>query len=280
MRLVAIGDCLVDRYASYERMFPGGSALNVAVFSARAGARASFIGAVGTDEAGRVILEGAAAELVDVSLVLVRTGESAYANVRLVAGDRIFLGSHKGVSVFDPTDEHLHAIGSSDIVHTGHSSTMESHLKTISRLAPVSFDFSYRHDADYLDRVLPHVTHAQFSAGDLDYSGRQSLVKRALEHGARSVLITRGANGAEYFENNQRWFIRAHPTKVIDTLGAGDTMIATLLTRRLGGDPPETALKKAAASAARTCTRLGAFTAGVPFNPFQSHHVITALEPR
>jgi fructoselysine 6-kinase len=279
MHLVAIGDCLVDRYSSDEQMFAGGSALNVAVFAAYAGAQSTFIGAVGSDKAGRVILDDARAEGVNMSLVLVRPGSSAHANVGLVDGDRIFLGSGKGVSVFEPTEAHLEAIGASDVVHTGHSSTMENHLRAFSQLAPVSFDFSWHQEPAYLDRVLPYVSFAHFSGGSLGYAGRELLVRRAFEHNVHSVLVTRGAEGAEYYENGQRWFQKPHATTVVDTLGAGDTMIATLLARHLGGDPPEVSLNAAAAAAARTCARLGAFGVGAPFHPHTATRTIKAMEP-
>src|SRR6266487_1275074 len=98
MRIVGIGDNVVDRYVSLGQMFPGGNALNVAVFARRAGAQTAYIGAVGTDTAGRLILQALQEEGVDVSHVRVVDGPTATADVALVDGDRQFVGSSVGVT--------------------------------------------------------------------------------------------------------------------------------------------------------------------------------------
>jgi fructoselysine 6-kinase len=51
-------------------------------------------------------------------------------------------------------------------------------------------------------------------------------------------------------------------TTVVDTLGAGDTFIATVLTKLLEAANPREALAKASEASARTCSRLGAFGEG------------------
>jgi fructoselysine 6-kinase len=71
MRLLGAGDNVVDRYHDLGLMFPGGNALNVAVAAARAGAEAAYIGAIGTDRAGGVVLAGLRAEGIDTSRVRV-----------------------------------------------------------------------------------------------------------------------------------------------------------------------------------------------------------------
>src|SRR5207302_5585498 len=102
MRIVGIGDNVVDRYVSLGQMFPGGNALNVAVFARRAGAEAAYIGAIGTDAAGHLIRQALRQEAVDASRLRVIDGPTAYADVAVVEGDRRFVGSSLGVSRFVP----------------------------------------------------------------------------------------------------------------------------------------------------------------------------------
>ncbi|SKB71657.1 fructoselysine 6-kinase [Arthrobacter sp. 31Cvi3.1E] len=270
MHLVSIGDNVVDRYTSRELMFPGGSALNVAVFAARAGIESSYIGVVGDDDEGRLICSAAAAEGVDTSQVVTLPGASACTNVSLTDGERSFSGSSKGVSVFAPSSSQLEVVEQAHVVHTGHSSVMEEHLNDLAKRTPLSFDFSSRHEDVYLERVMPFVQFAHFSASELSQAETAKLIERALAFGPKTLLVTKGAEGSYYFEGGQSWHQRAVPTHVIDTLGAGDTMIATLLAKRGQGLPPAAALAAAAAAAARTCTQLGAFGHGLPLTESSS----------
>ena len=54
--LLAVGDNVVDRYVEAGYMYPGGNAVNVAVHARRNGATSAYLGAVGTDRAGQVVL--------------------------------------------------------------------------------------------------------------------------------------------------------------------------------------------------------------------------------
>lgn len=54
MKLIAVGDNVVDYYQDQETFYPGGNALNVAVLAKRLGHEASYIGIVGNDEARHI----------------------------------------------------------------------------------------------------------------------------------------------------------------------------------------------------------------------------------
>ena len=69
--LLTVGDNVVDRYLDLGVLYPGGNAVNVAVHSRRCGAGTAYIGAVGTDLAGRTVLDALVAEGVDTSLLRV-----------------------------------------------------------------------------------------------------------------------------------------------------------------------------------------------------------------
>ena len=65
MRVCGVGDNVVDRYLGLDRMYPGGNALNVAVFCRRAGVEAAYLGITGSDEAGALVRESLVAEGVE-----------------------------------------------------------------------------------------------------------------------------------------------------------------------------------------------------------------------
>lgn len=49
VRLLGIGDNVSDQYVHKNTMYPGGQALNVAVFAGMQGAQTGFLGAFGSD---------------------------------------------------------------------------------------------------------------------------------------------------------------------------------------------------------------------------------------
>jgi len=73
-----------------------------------------------------------------------------------------------------------------------------------------------------------------------------------------ALLITRGAEGAEYLEGGRRIAQPAFRVEPVDTTGAGDTFMGYFLALRDGGAGVEEALRHASAAAALQVTRLGA----------------------
>ena len=93
MRLLGVGDNVVDRYRDLGRMFPGGNALNVAVAAARAGAQARVPRRARTRRRrrrrpGRAARGGHRRP----SACAIVAGPNAYADVTVVDGDRVFIG--------------------------------------------------------------------------------------------------------------------------------------------------------------------------------------------
>ncbi len=84
------------------------------------------------------------------------------------------------------------------------------------------------------------------------------ITHRLLSEGVGAVLLTRGAQGAIYQDNNQRISVDAHRVKVVDTTAAGDTFIGVYLAHRIAGKEIAGALKYASAGAALAIQKLGA----------------------
>lgn len=267
MRLLGVGDNVVDRYRQLGLMFPGGQSVNVAVAARRAGAVAAYLGALGTDTAGCVVLEALRAEGLDVSRVRVVPGPNAYAEVELIEGNRVFVGSSEGVSRFHLSDEDLAYAAGFDIAHSSESSFLEAEIPTLARHVRVSFDFSTTRDPEYLDALLPHLTVACFSASDLDPAATEALLRYAARQGVQLALATRGADDAMVFDGTRLWRQPVVSARVMDTLGAGDAFTGRFLVGAFGGEARAETLAAAAQVAARTCEAFGAFGHGSPFVP-------------
>jgi fructoselysine 6-kinase len=264
--IVAVGDNVVDCYPEHRVMFPGGNALNVSVFARRCGADTSYLGAVGADDAGEQLRSQLIHERVDIARVRVEPGSTAYCVIGHRDGDRVFLASDPGVSVFEPSADDLDFIAGHDAAHVGQSSALDEALSAIAHSTRLSYDFATRRDEEHFRSIVPMCHLASFSGGDLTASDSRQLAQRAVDAGATWALVTRGMAGAILASADGVTSCPAANSLVVDTLGAGDTFIARVLVGILRGDDPDAMLGDAARRAADTCARLGAFGAGRPIS--------------
>jgi fructoselysine 6-kinase len=266
MRVVGVGDNVVDCYPQFGQMFPGGNAVNVAVHAARSGLPAAYLGAVGDDVAGAHIRAALAAEGVATDRLRVLVGPSAYAVVRLVEGDRVFESSNKGMSVFSLTPDDLAYISGFDLAHLGYAARLEAQLPEIAEATRLSFDFATRRTEEYAGPLLPYADIAEFSGGDLSEVEAEQLARWALDRGPRYVLVTLGQRGAMLYSPEGVYRQPSMPTRAIDTLGAGDAFTGRLLAGLLREEPLSQTLASAARRAAETVQIRGAFG-----HPLQLH---------
>lgn len=276
MKIVGIGDNVVDCYPQFDRMYPGGNALNVAVYARRCNVETSYAGAVGSDTAGRLITDSLRAENVDRSRLRTFAGPTGHASVELVNGEREFPRGDKGVSLFAPDPADFELLAGATLAHSSCYSGLEEYLSQLAAEAPLSFDFSDESREGYAESLLPHVSIASFSANDLNRDGAMELATWAHSWGPSHVLVTRGLNGSIYFDGNEFHEQPAHSVETIDSLGAGDAFIARMLVGVLEKETPAVFLAAAAALAAQTCLKHGAFGDGHPIPPELSSIIPTA----
>ncbi len=263
-RLLTVGDNVVDQYPERGLFFPGGNAVNVAVHARRLGAVSAYIGAVGTDRAGEVVLGSLAEEGVDVSRTRVIDGPNAYAVVRVVDGNRVFGHGDLGVSVFECSDEDLRAAGDFDLVHTGECSHVEDQVPKLARAAKrLSFDFSER-DQAYIDSLAPHVDIAVRSMPGADRQGAVDEARRIQALGPRTVAVTLGPGGAVIVHEDEEQWAPAPRGVIVDTLGAGDAFIARFLLGLIEDEPIAELVAAATAYATASCATFGAFGPATP----------------
>lgn len=262
--IFGFGDNVVDCYADLSAMFPGGNALNVAVFAQRFGARSGYGGAVADDPAGRLIRRALVAEEVDISRLRIVPGRTAYCVIDTRDGEREFVCADLGVSIVAPGQADLARMAEADAVHTGRSSHLDSWLGQIASLTRLSYDFATLHDPVRIATLAPHCYLASFSGGGLGVEAAAHLAKQASEAGAVWALVTRGKDGAILNGPDGMVAVPARPIVPLDTLGAGDTFIARTLVGLLRSEPVPRILSQAGQEAATTCGEHGAFGHNAP----------------
>lgn len=262
VRLVGLGDNVVDRYWTQGLMYPGGNAVNVAVHARRSGAEAAYVGIIGTDDGGDLVESSLRSEGLDLERLRRSEGETAFASVYTdETGNRSFGLCLKGVSLFQPNADDLAYLEKFDIVHLCETIRMEPSLSQIAERAAVSYDFSDR-DNEYAAPLVRDVTVATFSRSESTEEEAEAQVKWAHERGARYVIVTRGARGALISDGFTVHRQTAAPAQVVDTLGAGDSFIARLVVRLWEGVALPAAAAEAAAYSAEVCSVPGGFGYG------------------
>jgi len=248
----------------------GGSAANVAVGASRLGVKSGFIGSIGFDTFGRVLLEELEHEGVDVAHVKVDTTTSSGLTVVAInkKGQVIMFGYTGASDKLFPSDLNKEYISSSEHVHiTGLSFDTALAAAKIAKKAniTVSFDPGRLMSKMGLTKILPLLRYVdqillnQEEAQEL--TGANELEKAAktlLNSGLQIVIIKRGPDGVFAMNHSKSFSVSAYPVKVVDTTGAGDAFSAGFITAQLEGKNLEDSVEFANATANLKITRVGA----------------------
>lgn len=240
VKILGIGDNVCDKYLHEKMIYPGGNALNAAVFGKLLGAEAAYLGTFGDDEIGQHVYSVIREIGIDLSHCRFEQGENGCARVMLSDGDRVFLKGNKGgISRLKPPvltrlDEQY--IADFDLVHTSIHSFMESELPKIRRSGTfISMDFSDRYDEAYLKQCCPYIDCAEISCGDMDMKEITDIMEQILRLGCQMVIATRGSKGSCVMINGKVYSQSPCFVKARDTMGAGDSFITCFLFHYLEG---------------------------------------------
>jgi sugar/nucleoside kinase (ribokinase family) len=273
VKVIGLGDCVVDKYLHLNKMFPGGNALNFSVYAQKLGANSAYLGIMGTDQAGQHIKKTLLKFNIDISHCRLGEGETGYALVNLVDGERVFMGGNGGGVLFEQefelSDDDLIYLRQFDLIHSSCFSNLETQLPKVKSLSiPISFDFSNKKSSEYLKKICPYINYAFLSCSDLSISDTQDLLVEVVKLGADFALGTRGEAGAYLYYQEQYFYQSAFKVEPVDTLGAGDSFLTAFLLEfnsqknSLEEVKLKKALAKAAQFAAQICLIEGAFNEG------------------
>jgi ribokinase len=242
----------VDRIASAEEESVitgheescGGSAANTMVALARLGCKVGFIGKVGADREGRMLLESFREEGVDATMVIrARHGRSGTAMGFVDRRGQRALYIDPGVNDEVELDElSIELASRTRCLHltsfVGEKSlrVQEKLLKALPEKVLVSFDPGIIYARLGLKKlkpiikrafvVMPNAIELGLLTGEADYrEGSDSL----LNDGVSLVAVKLGARGCYVSDGKERHLIRAYRVRAVDTTGAGDAFSAGFL---------------------------------------------------
>lgn len=202
--VLGIGDNVVDKYLHSGIMYPGGNALNFAVYAKLADIPSAFMGAFGNDDAAQHVQDVLHQLQIDISHSRHYTGENGYACIRLSHGDRQFVASNKNGVLrehpFSLSDDDLRYISQFTLVHSSINGHLESELEKIKQQTVLlSFDFSGRGTDDYFEKVCPWVDYGFISCSGLSPDEIKIKLNKLYRYGCRHIIATCGHEKVYYF---------------------------------------------------------------------------------
>lgn len=252
----------------------GGKGVNQAIASARAGARAAFVGALGRDHAGETLLAALLSDGVDVSAVQrvsVPTGR-ALIGVSDDGENSIIVvpGANHALSIAD-IEKHKSLISSAKVLLC----QLEVPLSVVQRafelagpstmriLNPAPAQTLSNLLLGVVDIVTPNEHEVELLGG---VSKLQSL-------GVKTVIVTQGEKGAMVVDETGARQVDPFKVTPVDTTGAGDAFCGMLAARLAIGESMSVSLRAAVIAGALATQTAGA----VPSLPIWSM-VKTKLE--
>ncbi len=243
--IVSCGEALVDMV---PHAVIGGGPLNVAVAAARLGAPAAFVGGISNDEYGQAIWAHLEANKVNLAASARFDAPTAKAIIEHVPELRFrFEGEKTADTQLESID--LDVLGEGPhIIHGGtlglfRGATARAQADLVERHdGLVSLDPNIRpqiiSDRDewnhFHDRWLARTHIYKGSDEDLEwiFPGRSfdSIAEQLLANGVGAVVLTRGSAGLSILTRDGAATASAPTVEVVDTVGAGDTIIATILS--------------------------------------------------
>lgn len=300
IKLLGLGDNVCDIYLHENTMYPGGQALNVAVYAKMLGAQSEFLGVNGTDEVAAHVRQTLTKKGVAYPRTRVTEGENGFACVTLEGGERVFKGSNRGgvlrQTPIQLTAEDLDYVAQFDVVHTTNNGFTDSQLPALRRCCRLlSYDFSGRWtEPDRVKRVAPCLDFGFLSCGNESDERVWEVCEELHREGCGTVVATCGGRGAFVYDGAKRFRQPPHLVKAVDTMGAGDSFAACTLVRvaeavkKAGPGSWHDAtfraqvlpkvLADAADFAAKTCLTHGAFGCGTPVPDSQRAAIRRVLE--
>lgn len=199
MKVIGLGDSLVDRYYDKNMVYPGGNAYNFAVKAKQMGAEAAFMGKIAEDGMKEIILKPLREMGIDYSHCQFAAGENGYTEITMREGERIIgPGNYGGIVVSNPLmfdEDDIAYLKEFQIVHTSCYSGLDAQIPGLAKAGVrMTYDFSNEYTENQMRRLCPVIAYGLFSAETL--KDARAVTQKAYEYGLGCAVATAGNAGA------------------------------------------------------------------------------------
>lgn len=299
--LVGDDDASLRLVTRFRRSVAGAES-NVAIGVRRLGRSARWIGRVGSDAFGEVVLRLLRAEGIEVDGAVVEGRGPTGILVRDRHAERpinvsYYRGGSAGsfLSADDIRPEDLmdaRVLHISGVTAALSASALEAVRRAVHLAGeldvPVCFDPNFRRKLWRPEEATPIlrelaakatlvIAGREEAALVAECEGSDALAAWYLERGVKLVVITDGARGCWATDGERRWEQRACPARVVDPVGAGDAFAAGFLSRWLASESVDRCLLVGAVVAGMAIESVGDID-GLPFEDEVSSRITGKVE--
>lgn len=288
-RIICYGEVLFDVFPTHRKI--GGAPLNVALRMASLGINAQIISRVGNDEIGKELVHyiqenGVSTNTIQVDetfatgeviVQLNNKGSASYTINYPVAWDKI-----------EYTPEAENAVSAADAMIFGSlvcrdTVSHQTLLRLLDKAKYKIFDVNLRapfYTKELLIDLMKKADFIKFNDDELYeisedlnspfHSLEQNIFYIAEKTNSKHICVTKGSHGAVLYYNEKLYYNSGYKIDVADTVGAGDSFLAALLSKLLTENDPQSAINFACALGALVAQKEGA-------NPTISEEEINAF---
>lgn len=249
----------------------GGKGLNQAVAISKLGGNVSFLGAVGNDANGELLLNELKRSNVEFKGFVTDKAPTGIAMITVVDGNN-FIILDAGANA-ELTPEVISNFG--DLIAECEYCVMQLEIpvETVLKVCEIANESNTKivlNPAPYkelptsvfskIDYIIPN----EHEARDLtniypnDEENTRKAILKLKQMGVKNVIITLGERGCAYNSGDEIIFKTALKTNVVDTTSAGDTFVGALVSKLSQNESLHNAVDYATKAAAITVSREGA----------------------
>lgn len=222
---------------------PGGKGANQAVAASRLGCEVNFLGAVGKDENGEILLNSMKKDKINIDnisinencetgIAIINVDENGNNTICVVSGANMKMKSENIEAMSE-------VIKLSDVIITQLETPMEvgaqafkiaKNFNKITILNPAPAAKIGQDLLSYTDIIVPNETEAFELTGIEvnDIESAKMAAEKFFSKGVKFVVITLGSKGAAIISNKESKIVPAFKVKAIDTTAAGDSFIGAM----------------------------------------------------
>ena len=275
--VICFGEVLYDVFPTHRKI--GGAPLNVAIRMASLGINTQIISRVGNDKIGKELIQFIEENGVDTSSIQIdetfptgevivkldSKGSASYTINYPVAWDKIACVPEDEINVKKADALIFGSLVCRDSV------SHQSLLEIINYSKYTVFDVNLRapfYTKELLINLMMQADFIKFNDDELyEISEYMNSPYNSLEQNIRfisektntkHICVTKGNHGAVLYYDGKLYYNSGYKINVVDTVGAGDSFLASLLAKLLLGNDPQNAIDFACAMGALVAQSEGA----------------------